>query len=238
MARKSPKPSFIEKGLVKNTTDGIKILSKGTLTKKLVVKATPSAPRPRKPSPIWVEALRSLSNEKVRLDLQKQRNRQPYFLYGHGSFRPEDRGGHHVPGVKVDQAKMNELISTPDLLLALMDLLGGGASKLLLRLRARRLALYHGANHHPASFKDVLPALTELSKQGEYGRKKTEMATRYLTLLLGAVQAYGIIKTMQNSSYISLTMGDNFWTYAYIVTVLLGGRSSRCGSATRSPRKA
>jgi preprotein translocase subunit SecY len=36
--------------------------------------------------------------------------------------------------------------------------------------------------------KDVLPALTELSKQGEYGRKKTEMATRYLTLLLGAVQ--------------------------------------------------
>jgi preprotein translocase subunit SecY len=71
--------------------------------------------------------------------------------------------------------------------------------------------------------KDVLPALTELSKQGEYGRKKTEMATRYLTLLLGAVQAYGIIKTMQNSSYITLSLAENFWTYAYIVTVLLAG---------------
>jgi preprotein translocase subunit SecY len=64
------------------------------------------------------------------------------------------------------------------------------------------------------------------------------MATRYLTLLLGAVQAYGIIKTMENSSYISLTMGDNFWTYAYIVTVLLAGACSPCGSATKSPRKA
>jgi preprotein translocase subunit SecY len=49
------------------------------------------------------------------------------------------------------------------------------------------------------------------------------MATRYLTLLLGAVQAYGIIKTMQNSSYITLSLTDNFWTYAYIVTILLAG---------------
>ena len=33
---------------------------------------------------------------------------------------------------------------------------------------------------------DVLPALTELKRQGQYGRKKIEMATRYLTLMLGA----------------------------------------------------
>ena len=43
---------------------------------------------------------------------------------------------------------------------------------------------------------DVLPALSELKRQGQYGRKKMEMATRYLTLMLGAVQAYGIIKTI------------------------------------------
>lgn len=75
--------------------------------------------------------------------------------------------------------------------------------------------------------KDVLPALTELSKQGQYGRKKKEMATRYLTLLLGAVQGYGIIMTMQNQTYIELTLSTSgagsFWTYAYIVTVLLAG---------------
>lgn len=126
-----------------------------------------------------------------------------------------------VPGVKVS-AELENLMNSGSSL-ALMDLLGGGAlsnfsifalgvspyitSQIIIQLLS----------------KNVLPALTELSKQGEYGRKKTEMATRYLTLLLGAVQAYGIIKTMQNSEYITLSLGDEFWTYAYIVTVLMAG---------------
>jgi preprotein translocase subunit SecY len=69
---------------------------------------------------------------------------------------------------------------------------------------------------------DVLPALTELSKQGQTGRKKMEMTTRYLTLLLGAVQAYGIVRTMEVSDYITLA-DTSFWSYAYIVTVLVAG---------------
>jgi preprotein translocase subunit SecY len=127
-----------------------------------------------------------------------------------------------VPGVNVDQAKMNELISSGSSL-ALMDLLGGGALSSF-SVFALGVSPYITAQIIIQLLsKDVLPALTELSKQGEYGRKKTEMATRYLTLLLGAVQAYGIIKTMENSSYISLSLAKNFWTYAYIVTVLLAG---------------
>jgi preprotein translocase subunit SecY len=70
---------------------------------------------------------------------------------------------------------------------------------------------------------DVLPALTELKRQGQYGRKKIEMATRYLTLMLGAVQAYGIIKTMQASTLIDFSLNDNWLTYVYIVVVLLAG---------------
>ncbi|HAV19724.1 MAG TPA: preprotein translocase subunit SecY [Firmicutes bacterium] len=69
---------------------------------------------------------------------------------------------------------------------------------------------------------DVLPALSELSKQGQYGRKKKEMTTRYLTLLLGSVQAYGIVKTMETTSYITLN-DTSFWSYAYIVTILVAG---------------
>ena len=126
-----------------------------------------------------------------------------------------------VPGVAVSQ-ELNDLMNSGNSL-ALMDLLGGGAlsnfsifalgvspyitSQIIIQLLS----------------KNVLPALTELSKQGEQGRKKIEMATRYLTLLLGAVQAYGIIRTMINSSYISLNLDDNFGTYVYIIAVLLGG---------------
>lgn len=127
-----------------------------------------------------------------------------------------------VPGVKVDQAKMNEFLNSGSSL-ALMDLLGGGALSSF-SVFALGVSPYITAQIIIQLLsKDVLPALTELSKQGEYGRKKTEMATRYLTLLLGAVQGYGIIRTMQNSKYISLVLDDNFWTYAYIVTVLLAG---------------
>jgi len=69
---------------------------------------------------------------------------------------------------------------------------------------------------------DVLPTLTELSKEGESGRHKIEMTTRYLTILLGAVQGYGIIVTMQNAQ--GLTVSDtSVWGYAKIIIYLLAG---------------
>src|SRR5574344_2834986 len=128
----------------------------------------------------------------------------------------------YVPGVSVNQDKLNELTNSGSTL-ALMDLLGGGALSNF-SVFALGVSPYITAQIIIQLLsKDVLPALTELSKQGEIGRKKSEMATRYLTLMLGAVQAYGIIKTMQNSSYITLSLEENFWTYAYIVTILLAG---------------
>lgn len=69
---------------------------------------------------------------------------------------------------------------------------------------------------------DVLPSLTELSKEGESGRHKIEMTTRYLTILLGAVQAYGVIVTMQNTQ--GLTVADtSWWGYAKIIIYMLAG---------------
>ena len=126
-----------------------------------------------------------------------------------------------VPGVKPEDSLTQAMNSGNAL--ALMDLMGGGALSNF-SVFALGVSPYITAQIIVELLsKDVLPALTELSKQGQYGRTKIEMATRYLALLLGAVQSYGIIKTMQNSSYISLTLADNFWTYLYIVTVMLAG---------------
>jgi preprotein translocase subunit SecY len=126
----------------------------------------------------------------------------------------------HVPGV--DASKMSSYVNSGSAI-AIMDLLGGGALSNF-SVFALGVSPYITAQIIIQLLsKDVLPALTELSKQGEYGRKKTEMATRYLTLLLGAVQAYGIIKTMENSDYITITYNKDFWTYAYIVIVLMAG---------------
>lgn len=126
-----------------------------------------------------------------------------------------------VPGVTVSE-ELSKALETANMI-SMMDMLGGGALSNF-SVFALGVSPYITAGIIIQLLsKDVLPALTELTKQGQYGRKKSEMATRYLTLLLGAVQAYGIIKTMENSSYITINMELNFWTYAYIVTIILAG---------------
>ena len=125
-----------------------------------------------------------------------------------------------VPGVTVGEELGNAMNSASAV--ALMDMLGGGALESF-SIFALGVSPYITAQIIIQLLsKDVLPALTELSKQGQYGRKKTEMATRYLTLMLGAVQAYGIIKTMENGEYVAVN-NPGFWTYAYIVTIMLAG---------------
>ena len=43
----------------------------------------------------------------------------------------------------------------------------------------------------------ILKSLQDLSKEGEKGRKKIDQATRYTSLVLAALQGYGIIMTMK-----------------------------------------
>ena len=51
-----------------------------------------------------------------------------------------------------------------------------------------------------------------------------EMTSRYLTLMLGAVQAYGIIRTMQTSDAITFTTASHEWlTYIYIIVIMMAG---------------
>lgn len=122
-----------------------------------------------------------------------------------------------IPGVSIS----NDAMDTTNVL-ALMNLMGGGALQNF-SLFALGVSPYITSSIIIQLLSmDVLPALTELSKQGQSGRKKIEMATRYLTLVLGAVQAYGVTVTMQNSDSITL-MDSGFWGYTKIVIFLIAG---------------
>ena len=127
-----------------------------------------------------------------------------------------------VPGVTLGD-DLNTYLNQNNAL-SLMNLLGGGTLQTF-SIFALGVSPYITAQIIIQLLStDVLPALTELKRQGQYGRKKIEMATRYLTLLLGAVQAYGIIRTMENSDYITFVTADNEWlTYIYIVLVMMAG---------------
>ena len=127
-----------------------------------------------------------------------------------------------VPGVTLGDDLQSYLDSS--YALSLMNLLGGGTLQSF-SIFALGVSPYITAQiicELLAS--DVLPALTELKRQGQSGRKKMEMATRYLTLMLGAVQAYGIIRTMQTSDAITFTTASQEWlTYIYIIVIMMAG---------------
>ena len=125
-----------------------------------------------------------------------------------------------VPGV--DASGMEEYLNSGSAL-SLMNLLGGGTLQTF-SIFALGVSPYITAQIIVQLLStDVLPALSELRRQGQYGRKKMEYATRYLTLMLGAVQAYGIIQTIQSSGNVTLVSDANWLTYLYIIIVMLAG---------------
>ena len=126
-----------------------------------------------------------------------------------------------VPGASIQSDDLNKYLEGNNAL-ALMNVLGGGTMQTF-SIFALGVSPYITAQIIVQLLAtDVLPALSDLKRQGQYGRKKMEMATRYLTLMLGAVQAYGIIKTMESSDLVSFT-SNSWFTYVYVVVVMLAG---------------
>src|ERR1019366_1548469 len=56
----------------------------------------------------------------------------------------------------------------------------------------------------------VYEPLAKLQKEGELGRKKITMWTRYLTVILSAVQSFGIAMTLQHSGDFVNNPGKGF----------------------------
>ncbi|MFF2879334.1 preprotein translocase subunit SecY [Gottfriedia sp. NPDC057991] len=72
---------------------------------------------------------------------------------------------------------------------------------------------------------DVVPKLTEWSKQGEIGRRKLTQLTRYITIILGFVEAIGLSISMNNITGGMLIENPGWSTYLYIAIVLTAGTS-------------
>lgn len=124
-----------------------------------------------------------------------------------------------LPGVTLSEDITNAMTSTSAL--SLLNLLGGGGLQQF-SIFALGVSPYITSQIIVQLLSmDVLPALSELRKQGDIGRRKIEMTTRYLTLMLGSVQAYGIIKMMENG-YITLS-DTSAWGYVYLVILMVAG---------------
>lgn len=130
------------------------------------------------------------------------------------------RVGTAIPAPGVDSVALSEQISDNSIL-SMMNMLGGGALEQL-SIFAMGVTPYITASIIVQLLSmDVIPALSEWAKSGQTGRQKIEKTTRYLSVVLGFVQAlslvygfdkqYGILENSALSSYL------------YTATVLCAG---------------
>jgi preprotein translocase subunit SecY len=67
----------------------------------------------------------------------------------------------------------------------------------------------------------AIPKLERLSKEGEEGRKKIAQYTRYFTIILAFLQAFGITYGLARTS--GALLQNNFWSYLVISLTLTAG---------------
>lgn len=107
------------------------------------------------------------------------------------------RMGSHIPlpGINSEYLKS---ISQSGSLIGFYDLISGGAFS-----RSSILALgvmpYINASIIIQLLTVAIPQLEQLSKEGENGRKKIQNATRYVSLVISFILAYGIFATISSS---------------------------------------
>ena len=132
------------------------------------------------------------------------------------------RAGSYVPIPGIDAAVLAELFQQQKgTIIELFNMFSGGALS-----RASIFALgimpYSSASIIIQLLTVIHPALAELKKEGETGRRKISQYTRYGTLLLGTVQAFGIATGLPNMMQ-GLVSNPGFGFYFTAVVSLVTG---------------
>lgn len=110
------------------------------------------------------------------------------------------RIGSHIPTPGIDITVLNTYFQQHGGgLLNLVDMFSGGA---FLRFTVFALGImpYISASIIFQLLTVVIPYLEKLSKEGEFGRKKINQYTRYLTVFICALQSYGLSAWMKSMS--------------------------------------
>ncbi len=102
------------------------------------------------------------------------------------------RMGAHIPTPGINNEQLSEfLLDRGGALMGFLDMFsGGGLSRLT--IFALGIMPYISASIILQLLTVVIPTLTKLSKEGESGRKKITQYTRFATIGIGLVQAFGI----------------------------------------------
>ncbi|MDQ1910857.1 preprotein translocase subunit SecY [Paenibacillus sp. GD4] len=135
-------------------------------------------------------------------------------VYRIGAFIP-------VPNINTDILKMQDQANSSDVF-GLLNTFSGGAL-FQFSIFAMGIMPYITASIIVQLLSmDVIPAFTQWAKEGEVGRKKLAQITRYGTIVLGIIQAFGLAIGF-NNIYNGLVINPTVTTYALIAIVLTAG---------------
>ncbi len=131
------------------------------------------------------------------------------------------RLGTYIPIPGIDLQALEQAFNQQSTgILGLFNMFAGGAIGRM-AIFALGIMPYISASIIVQLLTSVVPSLEQLKKEGEAGRKKMNQYTRYLTVVLGTVQAYGIAIGLQNGGNLVLEPGLPF--IISTVLTLLGG---------------
>src|SRR6202142_128421 len=122
------------------------------------------------------------------------------------------RLGGHLPTPGIDTAKLESFFtqgSTSGSLLGFVDLFSGGNLRRL-TIFALGIMPYITASIILQLLTVVYEPLAKLQKEGEMGRKKITQWTRYITVILSAVQSFGIAIGLEKAGDFVLHPGPGF----------------------------
>ncbi|MDD2502299.1 MAG: preprotein translocase subunit SecY [Clostridia bacterium] len=131
-------------------------------------------------------------------------------VYRIGSFVP-------VPGI--DVSLFQQVIDEGGLL-GFFNIISGGAFAKF-TIFAMSITPYINSSIIMQLLTVAIPKLERLSKEGEEGRKKIAQYTRYFTVILAFVQAFGITYGLARTS--GALLQNNFWSYMVISLTLTAG---------------
>ena len=135
------------------------------------------------------------------------------------------RLGTYIPIPGIDPLILEEIFEqNAGGILGMFDMFAGGALGRM-TIFALNIMPYISAAIIMQLMTAVSPNLDALKKEGETGRKRLNQYTRYLTVLLAAVQAYGISVGLENMSGSggSAVMNPGLFFRATTVITLVGG---------------
>lgn len=128
------------------------------------------------------------------------------------------RVGTHIPAPGVDTERLASLVNTTDIL-GFINMFSGGAFQKI-SIFALGVMPYINASIVMQLLTVIVPQIEEMQKEGDHGRQKIIQWTRYLTIAIGGIQAFGVCVWLQS---MGLVINPGFLFIFTTVTILTAG---------------